>query len=289
MCCRSRARWAVLISKDMGYIVGIDIGGSTTKIVGLRDGAIVSPISVKAGDPVTSGYGAFGRFLSENGLSIADIDKIMFTGVGSSFIKENLFGISTKRVDEFMAIGRGGRRLAHVERAIIVSMGTGTALISVDGNRCVHLGGSGVGGGSLLGLCDKMIGVRSVNHIVAMAEQGDLANVDLTIGDITEGVLSGMGSEITASNFGKLSDVASSADLALGVANMVFQTIGMFAVFAGKSEQVRDIVLTGKLSTFRLASQIYRQLEELHSVHFIIPEYSDFATAIGAALSAQEE
>ena len=273
----------------MGYIVGIDIGGSTTKIVGLRGGAVISPISVKAGDPVTSAYGAFARFLSENGLSIADIDRVLATGVGSSFIKEGLFGIPTKRVDEFMAIGRGGCRLAGVERAIIVSMGTGTALVAVDGEKCVHLGGSGVGGGSLLGLCDKMIGVRSVEHIVAMAQRGRLSNVDLTIGDITEGVLSGMGSEITASNFGKLSDVASSDDLAMGVANLVFQTIGMFAVFAGKSEKVQDIVLTGKLSTFELARGIYRQLEELHGVHFIIPEYSDFATAIGAALAAQEE
>ena len=136
-----------------------------------------------------------------------------------------------------MAIGRGGCRLAGVERAIIVSMGTGTALVAVDGEKCVHLGGSGVGGGSLLGLCDKMIGVRSVEHIVAMAQRGRLSNVDLTIGDITEGVLSGMGSEITASNFGKLSDVASSDDLAMGVANLVFQTIGMFAVFAGNQKR----------------------------------------------------
>ena len=273
----------------MGYVIGIDIGGSTTKIVGLQNGAVVSPIGVKAGDPITSAYGAFGRFLSENGLGIADIDKVMFTGVGSSFIKKSLFGIPTEKVDEFMAIGRGGRWLAGVDRAIIVSMGTGTALVSVNGQKCVHLGGSGVGGGSLLGLCDQMISVRSVEHIISMAEQGDLRNVDLTIGDITEGNLSGMGSEITASNFGKLSDVASSADLALGVANLVFQTIGMFAVFAGKAEKVHDVVLTGKLSTIGLAHAIYRQLETMHGVHFIIPDKSDYATAIGAALSAQKQ
>mgnify|MGYP005965560099 CR=1 FL=1 len=272
----------------MGYIVGIDIGGSTTKIVGLLGGEIVSPIGVKAGDPITSAYGAFGRFLSENNLGIADIDKVMFTGVGSSFIKESLFGIPTEKVDEFLAIGQGGSLLAGTQRAIIVSMGTGTALVSVDGDKIVHLGGSGVGGGTLMGLCDKMIGVRSFEHIVSMAKQGDLANVDLTIGDITEGSLSGMGSEITASNFGKLSDVASSGDLAVGVANMVFQTIGMFAVFAGKAEQVRDIVLTGKLSTIEPMRKVFHQLEQLHGVRFIIPENSDYATAIGAALSAQE-
>ena len=137
----------------------------------------------------------------------------------------SLFGIPTEKVDEFLAIGLGGKRLAKVDRAIIVSMGTGTALVIVNGERIEHLGGSGVGGGTLMGLCDKMIGVRKFRHIVELAEKGELDNTDLTIGDITEGVFSGMGSEITASNFGKLSDVASSADLAMGVLNMVFQTI----------------------------------------------------------------
>ena len=44
----------------MGYIIGIDIGGSTTKIVGLKDGKLVSHDIVRAGDPFTSAYGAFG-------------------------------------------------------------------------------------------------------------------------------------------------------------------------------------------------------------------------------------
>ena len=43
-------------------IVGIDVGGSTTKIVGFDpDGRLLSPIFVQATDPVTSVYGALGR------------------------------------------------------------------------------------------------------------------------------------------------------------------------------------------------------------------------------------
>ena len=52
------------------YIIGIDIGGSTTKIVGLQDGSLVNPFMAKASDPVTSAYGAFGKYLNDNGLSI---------------------------------------------------------------------------------------------------------------------------------------------------------------------------------------------------------------------------
>ena len=47
----------------MDVILGIDIGGSTTKIVGLRtDGSVVSMLRVRAEDQVTSLYGAFGNF-----------------------------------------------------------------------------------------------------------------------------------------------------------------------------------------------------------------------------------
>ena len=67
----------------MGYIIGIDVGGSTTKIVGLKDGVLQNTINVKASDPVTSAYGAFGKFLTESGLELADIDKVRITGVGS--------------------------------------------------------------------------------------------------------------------------------------------------------------------------------------------------------------
>ena len=44
----------------MGIVIGIDVGISTTKIVGLRDQQVISPIRITATDPVTSLYGAFG-------------------------------------------------------------------------------------------------------------------------------------------------------------------------------------------------------------------------------------
>ena len=54
-------------------VIGIDVGISTTKIVGIKDGKIVSPIRIKATDPVTSLYGAFGKYLNDNGLNLSDV------------------------------------------------------------------------------------------------------------------------------------------------------------------------------------------------------------------------
>ena len=71
----------------MGIILGVDIGGSTTKIVGLReDGTLLSALRVNANDQLTSLYGAVGNFLNTNRLKLQDISRIVLTGVGSSFI-----------------------------------------------------------------------------------------------------------------------------------------------------------------------------------------------------------
>ena len=57
----------------MGIIIGIDVGISTTKIVGIvNGGTILSPIRIKATDPITSLYGAFGKFLFENKIQLQD-------------------------------------------------------------------------------------------------------------------------------------------------------------------------------------------------------------------------
>ena len=79
----------------MKTVIGIDAGISTTKIVGLRNGKVVSPIRITATDPVTSLYGAFGKYLHDNGIRLDDIEQVMLTGVGSAYIKDGLYGLPT--------------------------------------------------------------------------------------------------------------------------------------------------------------------------------------------------
>ena len=49
----------------MKVVIGIDVGGSTTKICGFtKEGerTLLTPQLVRADDPLTSAYGAFGKF-----------------------------------------------------------------------------------------------------------------------------------------------------------------------------------------------------------------------------------
>lgn len=273
----------------MGKVIGIDIGGSTTKIVGFDDKSMISPLLVRANDPIASVYGAFGKFLNINSLKIEDIDRIMITGVGSSFINSRIFGIPTGRVDEFMAIGMGGLFLSNLNKAIIVSMGTGTALVKAENNSAVHLGGTGVGGGTLLGLSNRILNVRHFDELIETANGGDLSHVDLTIGDISKEVMKTLPNETTASNFGKISDLVTNADLAMGIINLVFQTIGMVAVFNTKIDNTRDVVLTGNLTNVPQAQYIFKQLSKLYDVNFQTPPNAEYATAAGAAICFMQD
>ena len=91
----------------MGMVIGIDVGGSTTKIIGVDKEGIKHPMIVKAEDPITSLFGAFGKYIYDNGISLNDIDKVMLTGVGSAYVNQPLYGLSTDHTDEFLANGLG--------------------------------------------------------------------------------------------------------------------------------------------------------------------------------------
>ncbi len=274
----------------MGIVIGIDVGGSTTKIVGFRHEGekreLMSPLFVRATDPITSIYGAFGKFVDENGLSLSDIDKVRMSGVGSSYITKPIYSLKCDTVPEFRATGLGGLYLSGLPRALIVSMGTGTAMVySEEGKEPEYLGGTGVGGGTLLGLSKKLLGLEDIEHLQQMASEGDLSRIDLRIGDITKKDPNlTMPDFMTASNFGKVSDIATGADVALGIINMVFETIGMIALFAARGKQIRDIVLTGNLTVVEQAKRVFDTLSSMFDVNFIIPENAQFGTVIGTAL-----
>lgn len=280
----------------MKTVIGIDVGGSTTKIVGFRYGEnkreLVAPICVKATDPLTSIYGAFGKFTVENNLKLDNINKVMITGGGASYMSEPIYSLDCTPVPEFDSIGRGGLYLSKLDEAIVVSMGTGTALVhaqNIDGDvKTEYLGGTGVGGGTLVGLSKKILGVDTIEHIEELCEGGDLDKVDLRIKDISKNqAYKDVNEDLTASNFGKLSDMANKHDIALGIANMVSETIAMMSIFAARSYGVKNIVLIGSLATFKSIKETFEGLEGKFNVNFIIPDMAQFGTVIGAALCEQ--
>ncbi|MBN1785792.1 MAG: pantothenate kinase [Candidatus Methanofastidiosa archaeon] len=270
-------------------IVGIDIGGTTTDAVALEGENILSLISITAGDPITAAAGALGKLIETLKCSLSDVSIVAVTGVGSSRLGGTLLGIPVIKVDEFTSIGTGGSFLTGIDRAIVVSMGTGTAFVKVEGNRISHWGGSGIGGGTLLGLSKSMINISNINILTKRAEGGDLNNIDLTVGEIAGGPINGLPANVTASNFGNISEEAGDGDKALALINLVIQTIGVMAVFSARANNFKDIILTGKLTKIPQADEILNGVGKLFGANFYIPDKADYSTAIGAAIHVHKK
>jgi len=266
-------------------IVGIDVGISTTKIVGLRDGKPSAPIRITAADPITSLYGAFGKYLHDNNIELKDVEHVMLTGVGAAYVKNDVYGVATSRCDEFIADALGARYESHLDHAIVVSMGTGTSFVMCNGDDIQHIGGIGIGGGTLQGLSRIMLNTSDIKQVSALAMQGDISHINLTIGDISAQPLPGLPMEATASIFARAKNDAAKEDIAAGIIGMVLQTIGSASVLAAQGTGCRDMVLIGNLSLLPQCKEVFPALEKLYNVRFHIPKYSQFCTAIGAALA----
>ena len=269
----------------MGIVIGIDVGISTTKIVGInKDGIVISPLRIKATDPITSLYGAFGKYLYDNKISLNEVEQVMLTGVGAAYINTPIYGLPTNKAEEFIADGLGARYETDLERMIVVSMGTGTSLVRCDGDNIKHIGGIGIGGGTLQGLSRILLKTYDIKQVSTLAMQGDISNINVLIGDISAQPLPGLPMDATASLFGNAKSNASREDIALGLICMVLQSIGSGTILSSLGSGIKEFVLIGNLTLLPQCKEVFPAMERLYHVRFRIPKNSEFCTAIGAAL-----
>lgn len=270
----------------MRIVIGIDVGISTTKIVGIDEtGTVISPFRITATDPVTSLYGAFGKYLYDNNVSLGDVDHVMITGVGADFVNSPVYGLPTDKAQEFICDGLGAQYESDLERMIVVSMGTGTSLVQCDEDGIRHIGGIGIGGGTLAGLSRVLLQTDDIRQVSAMAMKGDISKINVLIGDISPNPLPGLPKNATASLFGNAESNASHEDLAVGLIYTVLQAIGSATILSSLRSGIREFVLIGNLTLLPQCKDVFPAMEKLYKVHFTIPKYSEFCTAIGAALS----
>lgn len=270
----------------MAIVIGIDVGGSTTKIVGFDNGKLLSPMCISAADPVSSLFGAFGRYVHDNLISLEDIEQVMITGVGSKSLHTPVYGLPTQHVDEFLADGLGAKYDTGLSQLIVVSMGTGTTLVRVNGDDISHLGGLSMGGGTLQGLSQLLLQTNDINKVVSLSAKGNANNIHLTIGDICATSLEGLPLHATASLFGKAKQGhVNECDLARGLITMVLETIGSCAVMSQTGGGFNDFVLIGNMTLLPECHIVFPMMEDLYGVRFHIPERAEYCTALGAALA----
>jgi len=170
---------------------------------------------------------------------------------------------------------------------LVVSAGSGTAVVAVRGERCTHVTGTGVGGGTLLGLGRLLLHTTDPGEIDALARRGDPNGADLSLGDVVSGPIGQLPADATAVNFGRLAHrdlVVSREDLAAALVALVGQVIGTVAVNAARAQQIERIVVTGHLIDMSSVRAALEQVGDIYGMPITLPPNAGCGTALGALL-----
>jgi type II pantothenate kinase len=266
--------------------VAIDFGATNTDVV-VHDSQLHYWTVPSEGRPDAARILAI---LAAGGLAIDDVGAIAVTGGDHGALPAQVAGRPVRRIGEMDAIGRGGLAMAGLTAAAVASAGSGTAIVAAALEGCRHITGTGVGGGTLLGLGRMLLGTADPGAIDTLARQGRHAGVNLTIGDVIGESIAGLPADTTAVNFGKLARAAlspSREDLAAGLVNMVGQVIAVVAISAARSQQLEQIVLIGHLADLPSVRETVAQVGQFYGAPMIFPEQPGYATVLGALLASE--
>jgi type II pantothenate kinase len=266
----------------------VDFGASNTDVV-FSDGSTTRHWRLpNEGQPDDA---LLRRALAVGDVSTADVAWLAVTGGNRSLLSDTIDGRPLYRVDEVQAIGRGGLTLAGLEAAVVASAGSGTAVVAArpDGSR--HVTGTGVGGGTLVGLSRLLVGTVDPQEIDALALRGKDTTFNLTIGEILGQAIGSLPPETTAVNFGRVArhEVQSSPeDAAAALVNMVGQVIAIVAINAAKAQQLEHAVIVGHLTDLPSIRRTFEAVAKFYGATILIPEVGGSATALGALLTAAQ-
>jgi type II pantothenate kinase len=260
-------------------IIGFDKGASSAKLVMFEGNKPVFTRSF-AGNEMTACEQLLDSLRAAD-IALSDITEIAATGIGAEKSRFEELGKKPSYVREIEATGEGGLWLSGCDGAIVVSIGTGTSIVLSEKGTHTHIGGSGVGSGMLCGLAKKLFGLNYLPDLFKLAEKGNRLAVDITVGDLFSGTET-LPIDLTAANLAKCPNAANDSDWAIAIINTVLEVAGSHAALACNAYGIKNVIITGGISQTGIAKTVYENFAKLYGLNYLIPEFSGFATAIGA-------
>jgi type II pantothenate kinase len=260
--------------------------------LGLDVGATLAKLAIARGEGRVEYRLAPANAIERLALEVEGLapDRVGVTGGGALPLSRCL-SLDTAPVGEFEAWGAGSRALleeegrATGERHLLVSLGTGTSAMLVDGGRVTRVGGTALGGGTLLGLGAALTGQADFDGLVSLAAKGDRRRVDLLVSDIYRAGAAPLPGDLTAASFGKLASGAVPAprDLAHAVVGLIGENVALVCCGLANGAGVKRIVFGG--TTLRRNPVLVELLRGLCTAMGREPVFlrdGEFAGALGA-------
>ena len=259
--------------------IGIDRGASFTDFGVVKSGQIIDSASLEKRD-WDSICSTFDKLTRKH-----HAESVVFTGSVSDMPAD--LKQSVQVISEIDAVGFGGSRLAGFDECIVVSIGTGTAIVHFADNRARHMGGTGIGGGTIKGLASLLCNMQDPVEIEASALKGDPSHLNLTISDLGYESVSFLGSDATVSNFASVQS-RQAEDLAAAILRLVGETVGIMASICARETGCMDkIVMVGKVAQNRFIRQTINLVGKLYETRFEFPDNPGYATVYGAAMKSE--
>jgi type II pantothenate kinase len=226
-----------------------------------------------------------------------DPEAVCVTG-GKAAVLKSLLNRPAAEIVEFEATCNGVRSLLSEtnfteEAYIVTNVGTGTSLHHVQGHAGQRIGGTGVGGGTLMGLSRLLTGVTDYEQIVKLAAKGSRDRIDLLVRHIYEGSEPPIPGDLTASNFGNVPPFHtlqsySNEELLASVIGLVGETVATVSVHAAFQCRVSTIVFIGSsfVGNEPLKDKVI-SYTKLRGKSPLFLENGQFSGALGALLAAE--
>lgn len=235
--------------------------------------------------------------LADGGIDLDALPLLAVTGGRHRLLPERIGNCRVIGVNELTAIGRGGQATAGLAATtgenpvLVVSGGSGTAMVAARGASYTHATGTAVGGGTMLGLARLLLGTVDPHEIDALAQAGNPNGADLSLADVVTGPIGALPADATAVNFGRLARSAaevSRPDLAAALVTMVGQVIGLLAIQAARAQQIDRIVVIGHLTDMPSIRRVLESVGQYYATALDLPSDAGYATALGALLYVEE-
>lgn len=268
-------------------LAAIDLGGTNTDIVIAEPDGSIAAMALLPWTPITDADD-LARVIRSAGAEPESLSAVAVTGGRHRSLPGALGETPIVHVDELRAIGSGGLLAAGVTRALVMSMGTGTAFVAAGPDGFAHLGGTAVGGGTVLGLGRLLLGTIDPLRIGALAAAGDARKVDLSVGDIAGGPVGVVPAHMTASHFGRVGRPAHEGvdvrpeDVAAGLMELVGQVLGRLGLIAARAQGLDTVVLTGHAVEWPGIRQAVQSVAGAFGGRIVVPPDPGFATVRGA-------
>ncbi|MFN8490722.1 MAG: hypothetical protein U0350_24235 [Caldilineaceae bacterium] len=270
----------------------IDFGISNTDTIAHLDGAWRRWTKPYIGQPTPE---VVHTILATGGVKLEDLPKLAVTGGRHRLLPAQIGQCAIVGVGELQAIGRGGQAAAGLTDqdatpVLVVSAGSGTAVVAARGKQYQHVTGTAVGGGTMLGLGRLLLHTIDPNEIDELAQRGNPNGVDLRLADVVTGPIGTLPADATAVNFGRLARedfTAKREDLAAALVTLVGQVIGLLAINAARAQQIDRVVVIGHMTDMPSIRRVLTSVGQYYGAAIDVPDNGGYATALGALLYAE--